>query len=164
VCERLRREIEKVGFYFFFSTSKCIGTTALWTTGFWEHWRITTLWFFLEASLALHHTYHRRHFEILKVFFWTISSISVMSLHFLFDSKDIICCWGNWNILIFLLTSFYAKKTLNSELLQTSECILVESGQGSFCLWLKIRRISWFWVNLSSFYIKHAKTRDDPQF
>jgi len=107
------------GRFLLFPAQANIRTTALWTTGFWEHWRITTLWFFLEASSALHHTYHHhhRHFDIASKFFGTISIISVVSLHFLFDIKDIICVCGELVILILLLTCFYAKKTLNSELL-----------------------------------------------
>ena len=51
-------------------------------------------------------------------FFGTISIISAVSLHFLFDIKDTIFqCSGELVILILLLTFFYAKKTLNSELL-----------------------------------------------
>ena len=37
--------------------------------------------------------------------------------------------------------------------------LIFESGQGSFCLWLKIRRISWLWVNISSFISNMQNTR-----
>jgi len=95
-------------------------------------------------------------------FFGTISIISAVSLHFLFDIKDIIFqCSGELVILILLLTFFYAKKTLNSELLncELQNVFYLNLAKAVFCLWLKIRRISWLWVNISSFISNMQNTR-----
>ena len=42
--------------------------------------------------------------------------------------------------------------------------LIFESGQGSFCLWLKIRRISWLWVNISSFISNMQNTRRSASY
>ena len=102
-------------------------------------------------------------------FFGTISIISAVSLHFLFDIKDIIFqCSGELVILILLLTFFYAKKTLNSELLncelQNVFYLNLAKPRQFFCVWLKIRRISWLWVNISSFISNMQNTRRSATF
>lgn len=116
-----QRDIKRLfGWFLLFPAQANIRTTALWTTGFGntegsQHFLVLFRSFDRFASyISSSPFWHPQSFR----FFGTISIISAVSLHFLFDIQDIIFqCSGELVILILLLTFFYAKKTLNSELL-----------------------------------------------